>query len=120
MAAWWWCYEVLCDQDKSKKAAEGAERRGLEPALEDGAAAHSVDLGPTKSTVLRDTVLEWKGERVGALCAQRQPARKRLKRSEQKDGFHGTPLVGERRPADQVSLFEGGPIPVLIIIIVGP
>ena len=65
MAAWWWCYEVLCDQDKSKKAAEGAERRGLEPALEDGAAAHSVDLGPTKSTVLRDTVLEWKGERVG-------------------------------------------------------
>ena len=65
LAAWWWWYEVLCDQDKSKKAAEGAERRGLEPALEDGAAAHSVDLGPTKSTVLRDTVLEWKGERVG-------------------------------------------------------
>ena len=48
---------------QSKKAAEGAERRSLEPALEDGAAAHSVDLGPTKSTVLRDTVLEWKGER---------------------------------------------------------
>ena len=56
---------VAAISSEARFSGLGAERRGLEPALGDGAAAHSVDLGPTKSTVLRDTVLEWKGERVG-------------------------------------------------------